>query len=191
MTRTITLAACAAALFASGMPAQAFEGGVSAGPSLVTDGDVRIWGGTGRVSLYPIPNFGIEGEATVGISEDDIDFILQDVDGLTVPANTDISLDSQLGIFAVGRLPLESGSIFARLGYMKADFTSTLDAPIPNIPDVDVSFDNVAFGVGGDYYFNNGPHGLRFDITSITGDGNGLDGSIQTISLAYSYRFGG
>ena len=64
------------------------------------DGGAELGGVTGRVGVNFGPNFAVEGEGTFGVKDD----------GGT-------ELDSELGIFAVGKLPINpSFDLFARVG---------------------------------------------------------------------------
>lgn len=73
-------------------------------------GDVSLNVATVRVGHEILPFIAIEGEASTGISDGHYQ--------VSGSAYADVTLKSQVGIFAVGRLPVPAvGTLFARAGY--------------------------------------------------------------------------
>lgn len=120
------------------------------------DGGAELGGITGRVGVGLTPNFAIEGEASFGVSDD-----------------SGTELDNELGIFAVGKLPISpSFDVFGRVGL----------ARIETSPGG--SEDGVAYGVGGT--LNLSPvDGIRLDYTRHDYDA----GDVDAISLSYVRGF--
>ncbi len=120
------------------------------------DGGAELGGITGRVGVNITPNFAIEGEGTFGVKDD-----------------SGTELDSELGVFAVGKLPLSpSFDVFGRVGL----------ARIETSPGG--SEDGLAYGVGGT--FNLSPvDGIRLDWTRHDYDA----GDVDAISLSYVRGF--
>lgn len=120
------------------------------------DGGAELGGITGRVGVNINPNFAIEGEASFGVSDD-----------------SGTELDNELGVFAVGKLPVSpSFDVFARVGL----------ARIETSPGG--SEDGLAYGVGGT--LNLSPvDGIRLDYTRHDYD----VGEVDAISLSYVRGF--
>lgn len=120
------------------------------------DGGAELGGITGRVGVGLTPNFAIEGEASFGVTDD-----------------SGTELDNELGIFAVGKLPISpSFDVFGRVGL----------ARIETSPGG--SEDGVAYGVGGT--LNLSPvDGIRLDYTRHDYDA----GDVDAISLSYVRGF--
>lgn len=120
------------------------------------DGGAELGGITGRVGVGITPNFAIEGEASFGVSDD-----------------SGTELDNELGIFAVGKLPISpSFDVFGRVGL----------ARIETSPGG--SEDGLAYGVGGT--LNLSPvDGIRLDYTRHDYDA----GDVDAISLSYVRGF--
>lgn len=120
------------------------------------DGGAELGGITGRVGVNINPNFAIEGEASFGVKDD-----------------SGTELDNELGVFAVGKLPISpSFDVFARVGL----------ARIETSPGG--SEDGLAYGVGGT--LNLSPvDGIRLDYTRHDYD----VGEVDAISLSYVRGF--
>lgn len=148
-------------------------------------GAVTVRGGT-ELNTW----FGLEGEASFGIDDDE-------VGGFT---GTSVELNSAFAAFAVARTePAPNVTLFARLGYGVANFDATLLTacpliyPPPDCPEsgeVSVDTDGVQFGVGGEWRFANA-HGVRIDYTRFESDGRLFGDGIDTFSLSYVFRFSG
>ncbi|RYZ15253.1 MAG: porin family protein [Alphaproteobacteria bacterium] len=79
---------------------------------------------TGRLGYKFSPHFAIEGEGGFGVSDDDYQG--------GGPANFDVGVDTQLAVYAVGRLPLPHGiTLFGRIGY----HDTKLDEDVQEISD--------------------------------------------------------
>jgi hypothetical protein len=136
-------AAAVAALFAVAPAAQAMDAYGNIGYSNVDVDPVNLGGITGRIGMRGA-NFGVEGEGTFGIQGDEI-------------AGVDVDLSSELGVYAVGFLPVsENTDLIARIGYARIE--------------VDTSFgsgddDGFAYGVGIQHFFGGGANGVRADYT--------------------------
>ena len=136
------------------------------------DGDLGAI--TARLDARLHPNFGLEGEASIGVRDDD--FTVANVSG-------SIEHEYDAAAYAVGYLPLSPNlELFARVGYgttsIKADaagFSASEDG------------ESINYGVGANYFFD-GVNGIRGDVTrrDFTDD-NG--GEIDTYGVSYVRRF--
>ncbi|MEM9233241.1 MAG: outer membrane beta-barrel protein [Pseudomonadota bacterium] len=169
MIKTI-LVSSVATLSAFGMAAagEAGTSKVSVG-YLAIDGDGATVGSiVGRYNYSFTDNFGIEGEISTGIVEDDINGV-------------DVSANFGYGIFATGSLPVsDNGSdIFARVGYGSIE----LEGEAGGL-SVTEDADGFAFGVGTNIMVAP-QHGIRLDYTRLEGD----DAEADTYSVAYVFKF--
>lgn len=120
------------------------------------DGGAELGGITGRVGVNFGPNFAVEGEGTFGVKDD----------GGT-------ELDSELGLFAVGKLPVNpSFDIFGRVGV----------ARIETSPGG--SEDGLAYGVGAQWNMT-AVDGIRGDWTRHDYD----IGNVDAYSISYVRTF--
>jgi hypothetical protein len=122
------------------------------------DGDaVDVGGVTGRIGATFGRYIGVEGEGTVGTNDDN-----------------GVELDSALGIYAVGHLPItDRFDLFARAGASRVETS-------PGGDD-----DAFSYGVGANYFFTD-KDGIRGDWTKHDFD-NG--GDVDTYSVSYVRRF--
>jgi hypothetical protein len=135
----IAVVAAAAAVFAT--PAAAEGWRVEGGYTHYSVEDANVGGLTGRVGYDFNANVGVEGEASIGIVDDD-----------------GAELDNGVGAFVIGRLPFANGwSAHARVGYQSLEAEGGAED------------DGVAYGVGGQYDFND-RFGVRADYTRLSGD---------------------
>ena len=113
----------------------------------------------GRVGYDLSTYFAVEGEASVGVIEDDDDF----------------KLDYKIAGFGRVKAPIgDQFEIFGRIGYYYAD---------SDFGDID----DIAFGGGVEYFLKpSKTNSIRLDYTSLEG-GNGS--SADVYSLAYGVRF--
>lgn len=120
------------------------------------DGGAELGAITGRVGVNFNQNFGIEGEGSFGVKDD-----------------SGTELDSELGVFVVGKLPVSPAfDIFGRVGV----------ARIETSPGG--SEDGVAYGAGGQW--NLSPvDGIRLDWTRHDYDA----GDVDAFSLSYVRGF--
>ena len=116
---------------------------------------------TGRLGYRVNPNFALEGEGTVGVND-----------------GNNASLNSAIGAYAVGILPIGSSGfdVHGRLGYNQLDIQR--DAA-PNIDDGGVSY-----GAGVGYNFTQ-RWGIRADWTRTETDSDNAD----AVSLAGTLNF--
>lgn len=117
MKQAILLAGLAAAAMLA--PAAMAQTTISAGYSIIqvdaTGDDVTLGALSGRISHEIMPLVALEGELAVGVTDDSYAPL-----GSTTPV--DVSLDYQIGAFAVGRLPIPAlGAAFARAGYARTE----------------------------------------------------------------------
>ncbi len=105
------------------------------------DGDVDAI--TGRLGYKFTPNLAVEGEASTGLDDGDVE------------------LNHNAGLYAVGILPVTSNfDVHARLGYQSTE----ADTLLREIED-----DGVGYGVGASYRFTQNV-GVRADWTRLEGD---------------------
>ena len=119
---------------------------LAATPAAFAQGDVEISGGysnfdvgpaevgalTGRGTYFFNNNFGVEGEASVGVKDDDFGF-------------GKVELDHSLGAYGVMQAPVsERVSLFGRLGYSSTELSA--NDPALNAAAADIK--GVAYGVG-------------------------------------------
>jgi hypothetical protein len=140
---------------------------------LAIDGDdVTLGSLVARWGVDFSPNFGIEGEASYGIVDDDVDVLGTDVE---------VSAEFGFGGYLIGRLPMgQNGSdIFGRVGYQ----TVSIEAETAGVSGDD-DLDGFAFGVGTNIMFDEA-NGLRLDFTRFEGD----DAEADTFAIAYVRRY--
>ena len=103
--------------------------------------------------------FGVEGEAGIGISEED-----DNVDGFEFGAG----IDGYGAAFGVLRAPVtEQFEIFGRAGYYFAEVDADITDTVNNVTtDLDADTDGFAFGAGVQYNFGEGyKNAIRADYT--------------------------
>lgn len=143
------------------------------GYTAVDSDDVTLGALTGRVGARLIPNFGIEGELGLGITDDNYRV------GTT---NVDVDLKHSVAVYGVGFLPVnEKFDLLARVGYgstkIKAS-TATASASDTN--------ESWNYGVGAQYSFD-GLNGVRADYTRH--DFNHDGGKADTWAVSYVRKF--
>ena len=123
--------------------------------------DVDVGGITGRLGYKFNPNFGIEGEATFGVSNDTADFL-----GTSV----EIELNHQYGVYGIGFLPLgDSVELFGRVGYSTIDAEGRFGGFSAGVDD-----DGIAFGGGAQWNFTP-KFGVRAEYTRLEGNDDGVN----------------
>lgn len=175
--RNIILASAALALLAAPAMAQsiqspAYYGTLGYSQLDASDGDLGAV--TGRFGAKLNPNFGAEGEVSVGVRDDDYDFG-------GVPVTVEHEYD--VAAYAVGYLPVtEQFELFGRVGYG----TTQIKASTGGVSSTGDG-ESVNYGAGANYFFDarNGVRGdwTRRDFT----DDNG--GEADVYSLNYVRRF--
>lgn len=125
----------------------------------------------GRLGYDFTKNFGIEAEGSFGIAGEDETIFGQEVE---------IDTEWDLGVYAVGRLPLSNGfDVFARVGY------STVSVEVSS-GNASQSVDLDGFAVGGGFQYNwNKKNGVRLGYTynDISG------GNADVVDLSYVRKF--
>jgi len=120
------------------------------------DGGAELGAITGRVGVNFGPNFAVEGEGSFGVKDD----------GGT-------ELDSELGVFAVGKLPINpSFDIFGRVGVARIETSPGGDE------------DGLAYGAGAQWNLTS-QDGIRGDWTRHDYDA----GDVDAYSLSYVRSF--
>jgi outer membrane immunogenic protein len=154
---------------------------VGGGYSLYNGGeDIRFSAATLRGGVMFTPNFGAEVEFSKGIGASDLK-------GLGF-ANFDLSLDSQISGFVVGRLPMsEQSNLFARLGYSSATLSVKGNGPFTG-GSADIELQDVIWGIGGEYYFNN-RLGVRGEVTGFKAEGNTIDNGLDIFTISLVAKF--
>ncbi len=120
------------------------------------DGGAELGGVTGRVGVNLTPNFAIEGEGTFGVKED-----------------SGTELDSALGAYVVGKLPINPQfDLFGRVGVARIETSPGGDE------------DGLAYGAGAQWNLTS-QDGIRGDWTR-----NDFDaGNVDAFSLSYVRSF--
>lgn len=163
-----------AGVIASPIAAAESELYVTGGVSSFDPGSNSSDGATIRAGWRWDEHFGAEIEGSLGEKTD-------------TPDNfREVGIDSQVGVFLVGRAPLgENASVFARIGYTRTEveyeyygnkFLSRSDTP--------------AFGFGGEYMFNE-RLGVRGDYTYFDHDDSPSAGPVNALSVSAVFKFGG
>ena len=175
--RNILLATAAISLFSVPAMAQTVSSPQWSGSVgyTVLDGDnVNLGAITGRATARLHPNFAVEGEASIGVKDDDI---------TVAGVNGSVEHDYDAALYAVGVVPVSPNlELFGRVGYG----TTSIKADIASV-SAQEDGESVNYGVGGTYYLN-AQNGLRADWTrrDFTDD-NG--GEIDTYGVSYVRRF--
>ena len=108
---------------------------------------------TARGTYFITPHFGVEGEASIGVDDDQV-------------GAANVELDSSFGAFGVAQLPVsERVDLFARAGYATNDY----NVSVPGLGSASGDDDGLAYGVGGKVFLTD-RFGLRGDFTRYEGD---------------------
>jgi len=100
------------------------------------DGGADLGGITGRVGVNLTPNFAIEGEGTIGVTDD-----------------SGTELDSEIGAFVVGKMPINASfDVFGRVGVSRIETSPGGDE------------DGLAYGAGATWNLTS-QDGIRGDWT--------------------------
>ncbi len=175
--RNILLATAAISMFALPAAAQSVSSPQwygTAGYTHLDADDANLGAITGRIGARLNPNFAVEGEASIGIVDDDFD--IAGVQG-------SVEHDYDAAAYAVGILPVSPNlDLFGRVGYG----TTSIKAEAAGI-NVQDDGESVNYGVGATYHLD-GQNGLRADWTrrDFTDD-NG--GKVDTYGVSYVRRF--
>lgn len=179
----LLLGAAAAAALLAGAPAMAQT---AMGPTQVygnigfstLDGggeeEANLSAVTGRIGGRFSPYLGVEGQASFGVGSEEVDGI-------------DINLENELSAYVVGFLPVApNADLIGRIGFGRAEIAA--DA---GIGEVSVDGSGLAFGVGGQYFFD-GLNGIRLDYTrqQFENEDEGIeDGDIDAFTISYARKF--
>jgi opacity protein-like surface antigen len=174
--RNILLAAAALTVIAAPAAAQSVSSQQLTGSvgytNLDTDlGDIGAV--TGRLNAKLSPYLGVEGEASVGVSDRDID---------VAGAPGRLEHDYDAAAYGVATLPINPNfELFGRVGYG----TTSIKAQAGGV-EVQDDGESWNYGVGANYFFD-GRNGVRADYTrrDFTHDGPEVD----TYGLGYVRRF--
>jgi hypothetical protein len=173
--RNVLLATAALTLIAA--PAMAQDHGPVTGSIGYTqlDGDDGDLGAiTGRLGYDFTRHLGVEGEASVGVKDDDI--TIGGVDG-------SLEHEYDAAVYGVARLPVsENLELFGRVGYG----TTSIKADVAGLSATEDG-ESVNYGAGANWYFD-GRNGLRADWTRRDFQDDGA-GEVDTYGLSYVRRF--
>ncbi len=175
--RNILLATAALTLIAAPAMAQSISApqiSGSVGYTVLDGDDANLGAITGRVTAKVNPYFGVEGEASFGVKDDDVSF--GGVSG-------DLSHEYDAAAYLVGTLPISPNfEVFGRVGYG----TTRIKADVAGF-SVTEDGESVNYGAGANYFFD-AQNGVRADWTrrDFTDD-NG--GELDTYGLSYVRRF--
>lgn len=174
--RNILLAAAAVSVIAAPAFAQTMQGPTyygTLGYSQLDHSDGDLGAVTGRVGAKFNPYLGVEGEASIGVKDDD--FTFAGVDGK-------IEHDYDAAAYVVGALPVTPNfELFARGGYG----TTKIKTELAGF-DGEVDGESWNYGAGANYYLD-GQNGLRADWTRR--DFRDDAGEADVYSLSYVRRF--
>ncbi|MNI14313.1 hypothetical protein D3C73_675720 [compost metagenome] len=176
--RKVILAAAAVSVFALPAAAQVVQPGGptyygTLGYSQLDHSDGDLGAVTGRLGAKLNPYLGVEGEASIGVKDDD--FTVAGVEGK-------LEHDYDAAAYVVGTLPVTPNfELFARGGYG----TTSIKAELAGV-ESEADGESWNYGVGANYFFD-GQNGVRGDWTrrDFTDDG----GEVDVYSLNYVRRF--
>jgi predicted porin len=128
----------------------------------------------GRLGAKLTPHFGVEGELSGGVTDDNID---------TNGVRSNIEQTHSAAVYGVGFLPVTPKiDLLARIGYGNTQFKNTL-AGVESKFDAD----SVNYGVGAQYKFDD-KNGLRVDYTRQQyRDNDAADANV--VSVGYARKF--
>ncbi|MBY9068454.1 porin family protein [Hyphomonas sp. WL0036] len=154
------LALASLAVVMAAAPVAVAQGDVelNASYSNVDVGSADVGALTARGSYFFTRHLGVEGEASIGVKDDDV--------GLGT-----VELDNSFGAFGVVRAPVsDKFHMFGRVGYANTE----MKVSAPGIGSASGDFDGVAYGVGAKYFATE-KFGIRGDFTKYDGDGGDAD----------------
>lgn len=176
-TGALAIVAFGGAAMAQTSPAAYVNGPVyygNLGYSQLDQSDGDLGAITGRFGAKFNPNFGVEGEASVGVKDDD--FTVLGVEG-------SVKHDYDVAAYVVGTLPInDQFELFARGGYGYSKIKSELGG-LSRTADGD----SWNYGAGANFYFD-AQNGIRGDWTRR--DFTDSDaGEVDVYSVSYVRRF--
>ena len=174
--RNILLATAAISLFAVPAMAQTVSNpqwyGTGGYTALDADG-ADLGAVTGRVGARLSPNFAVEGEASIGVQDDDI---------TVAGVNGTVEHDYDAAIYGVGILPVSPNfELFGRLGYG----TTKVKADVAGVT-AEADGESFNYGLGANYFLD-AQNGIRADWTRRDFRDDG--GEADTYGVSYVRRF--
>lgn len=141
------------------------------------DTDLSVGAVTGRVGARVLPWLAVEGQASLGIMDDE-----ETSAGVT----TTVSLNHEVGAYAVGIFPVSPNvDVFGRVGFGLVDLELEARSSTINLrADEDASYRSLG---GGAQFFWDDVNGVRGEYTYL--DFFNEDGSADMWSIAYVRRF--
>ena len=173
--RNVLLATAALTLIAA--PAMAQDRGPvtgSLGYTHLDAGDGELGAITGRLGYDFTRNFGIEGEGSIGVRDEDI--TVGGVDG-------SLEHEYDAAVYGVAKVPVsENLELFGRVGYG----TTSIKADVAGVSATEDG-ESLNYGAGANWFFD-GQNGVRADWTrrDFTDD---QGGEIDTYGLSFVRRF--
>lgn len=126
----------------------------------------------GRAGFDLTKNFGLEGEAFFGVSDE-----TTTIEGFEIES----SLNYQVGLFGTARTSVgASTEVYGRLGYASAEIEASAGGA-----SVSASEEAFVAGLGVRHFINDGPLGVRGDVSLADFDG----GESTTFSLTVLRKF--
>lgn len=174
--RTVLLSAAALTLLAAPAMAQSVSNPQWTGSLGYThlDGDEGSLGAvTGRVGAKFTPIFGVEGEASVGVKDEDV--VIGGVPGT-------LEHDYDAAIYGVASVPVNPNfELFGRVGYG----TTSIKADVAGVT-AEGDGESINYGAGANWFFDS-QNGVRADWTRRDFQDDG--GEVDTYGLSYVRRF--
>ena len=171
--RNLLLATAAVTLIAAPASAQSLSDAYgSIGYSSVQGDTTDLGAVTARLGAKLTPYIGVEGEASFGVSDDDV---------VGIPGAT-AELEHDLAAYVTGTIPVASNlELFGRLGYG----TTKIKAEVLGV-SASNSQESVNWGVGANYFLDS-QNGVRADWTRRDFRDDG--GEADTYALSFVRRF--
>lgn len=136
-----------------------------------------VYGVEARGGFNLADYFGVEAQASFGVSK---------IEDNTFNTPVEVGISSSIAGFGVARLPVsDQFNIFGRIGYHSTEVSGDVAGLTPAI---DLDLDGLAFGGGIEFFFD-GRNGIRAEYTNLDAGDDGIDGSLDTVSLGYVVRF--
>lgn len=173
--RSLLLSAAALSLMAAPAMAQDPASNIygSIGYSHFDEDDATLGALTGRIGTRFTPNFGIEGELSVGVKDDDF---------MVGATSVNAELEYDAAAYAVGYLPVaENFEVFGRVGYGTTEVK--LSSGAVSASD---SLESWNYGVGGQYWLN-GQNAIRGDWTRRDFRDGGGDADIWSLNFVRKF----
>ena len=173
--RNVLLATAALTLIAA--PALAQEPGPvtgSIGYTHLDADDGSLGAVTGRLGYDFTRNFGVEGEASFGVKDEDV--TIAGVDG-------SLEHEYDAAIYGVAKVPVsENFELFGRVGYG----TTSIKADVAGVSATEDG-ESINYGAGANYFFDS-QNGVRADWTRRDFQDDGAD-EVDTYGLSFVRRF--